>query len=296
MLDEDVSSIIAYLRSKYNLKNIRAISRKEFTVNLHFQCSINGKEYLLKMYFVHDGNVDYVKRKAEIESEFYLSQGKTFNLPKVIEYGSMPPFILMEKKESSRLSKFTIDHLRLKEIMNILRAFHKLKPFSKKVISTNFTPSMCIGYAFDLYEKRIISRKEVKFIESIFSENKGLLSDVKKTIVHGDATLNNFSIVNGKIQIWDFERVRIDIPLYDLATLYIDLNHISEKTFLRGYQKHLSDKDLKLFRMMLIRRILECLRSYIYRRCFGKKDRQNTRAQMQRDLRLLNRLRKNWRN
>jgi thiamine kinase-like enzyme len=93
-----------------------------------------------------------------------------------------------------------------------------------------------------------------KFIK-LFNEKKGLIEESKKVFSYHDYNLSNIKTRNEKLIIFDFELACRDNAMYDMATLYIEIQ--DDEALKQLFQKIVEKSDLynkELFDLMLIRR------------------------------------------
>jgi len=233
-----------------NIQEFAVLSKHDL-----FTAFYKGKKVFVKQYKVRKG-----RRKGDIENMrcemLCYSEGG---------FSDMVGFVGKSEKERVLVLEFCLFTRMKKTKKNIDRLFRLFCRDLQGAHVRHLLPRDYENYLLNVYLRaRDLQRKKIirnyALIRKVFELNKKKLIRLEKNFSQGDFTFNNCKTHKGKIIVTDFEQARKDTPLYDLATLYVDLySHPILREYFLKKVKRLSYYDSTIFQLMKLRRAIELL-------------------------------------
>lgn len=231
----DVIVLGSRVLKKFNFQSVEYFGPSK---NYVFQCvDKNGRKYVFKMFHIHENRKEEDLKKAWREIAFHHYAGAKMRLPSMLacEYssGDLGVYLLTEFKTMKPLGIHNLTQERMLEFIEKLFWLHNVRASSlnpglrarieEEDIKKN---QWIIDEASRLKEEGQIQSETLRKIEKLCAKmrNNPLSSKNRKTLVHGDARIQNTYIdENNKLQLRDFEHAGINSPLLDAASFYYSI-------------------------------------------------------------------------
>ena len=256
-----VKQNIPHLDDKHvlNFLNIMKLDRRDIkriypnpgrsANNINFVIDVENKSYLYRI--PGEGSELFSDRKKEQNS--YKKLDKYGITDKVLYLSPESGIKISEYYNNSRIPDSNND-IELQKSMLLLKKLHLLeldfddeKSLMSRAIKYNQLSNEVGGqqYCLDGFDDHFVNLLEFnKYIESL---------NIKKVPIHGDASINNFLVLNGtnEIKMIDLEFTTTSDPFDDIATFSVDAEY-RENEIIKLLELYLERKstDLEKYRVL----------------------------------------------
>lgn len=240
------SELVTFFENR-GYENVKPVEHRSRNDIIH--ATKNGQKCFIKKFNPTPGADRSLDEKIHNESACYKNLPKNL-LINVVEINIKDRYITLEHTE---FDKFVEDKKYIEELADF-----QLELFPN--LDAPYLSETTWDYYEEIFEKIKTLEKEgiienANKIVQKFEDQRSLIMDAKKIFSQQDFNRSNIKKVNGQLKFFDFEEPRLDNAMVDMATMAIDILHLSELS--DAYQKKVQTSKLyneKLFNLMKIRR------------------------------------------